>query len=123
MGEPKTKSSSVPGLIFWLTAVGVCTLIAAAVVPNFIKARTCSCANACVNNLRQIDAAKNEWALEHSATNGTYVSKADIKPYIKLNATGNIPSCPAGGKYILGKIGENPICSLGTTATPGHVLP
>jgi len=74
--------------------------------------------NACINNLRQIDAAKNQWALENRKTNGDAVTEADIKPYIKLDASGNLPKCPAGGKYTLGKVGENPTCSIA-----GHVLP
>jgi len=74
--------------------------------------------NACINNLRQIDAAKNEWALEKGKSNGTTVTEADLKPYIRLDAQGNLPKCPAGGIYTIGKVGENPTCSV-----PGHVLP
>ena len=74
--------------------------------------------NACINNLRQIDAAKNEWALEKRKAAGTSVAEADIKPYIKLDANGNLPRCPAGGTYTIGKVGEKPTCSI-----PGHELP
>jgi outer membrane lipoprotein-sorting protein len=74
--------------------------------------------NACINNLRQIDAAKNEWALENGKANGAVATEADIKPYIKLDADGNLPKCPAGGKYTIGKVGENVTCSI-----PGHALP
>jgi general secretion pathway protein G len=71
--------------------------------------------NACINNLRQIDGAKNEWALEKGKANGTPVTEDDIKPYLKGNA---IPTCPGGGKYTLGKVGDLPTCSI-----EGHVLP
>jgi len=74
--------------------------------------------NACINNLRQIDAAKNQFALEKGKKNGDSVTEADIKPYIKLDANGNLPKCPAGGKYTIGNIGENTTCSI-----PDHVLP
>ena len=74
--------------------------------------------NACINNLRQIDAAKQEWALEKGKPNGTVVTEADIKPYIKLDPNGNLPKCPSGGKYTIGKVGELPTCSI-----PGHALP
>ena len=73
--------------------------------------------NACINNLRQLDAAKNQWALEKGKTTGAAATEADIKPYIKLDAAGNLPKCPAGGKYTIGKVGENPVCSI-----PGHAL-
>ena len=74
--------------------------------------------NACINNLRQIDAAKNQFALEKGKKSGDPVTEADIKPYIKLDANGNLPKCPAGGKYTIGNIGENTTCSI-----PDHVLP
>jgi outer membrane lipoprotein-sorting protein len=74
--------------------------------------------NACINNLRQIDGAKNEFALEKRKAIGAAVTEADIKPYIKLDASGNLPKCPAGGKYAIGKVGELPTCSIS-----GHALP
>ena len=74
--------------------------------------------NACINNLRQIDAAKNEFALEKGKATGYVVTEADIKPYIKLDANGNLPKCPSGGTYTIGKVGETPTCSI-----PGHELP
>jgi hypothetical protein len=78
--------------------------------------------NACINNLRQIDAAANQFALEHHLTNGSPINfPDDLTPYIKLNSAGKIPGCPAGGIYHLGKVGENPTCTL-STATPAHAL-
>jgi len=113
----------VTGYLGILFALFVLPLMMAIAIPNFVKARATSQANACINNLRQIDAAKNEWALENNKTNGTPVTVADIKPFIKLDASGNLPKCPAGGTYTIGVIGEPPTCSLGTTVTPAHVLP
>lgn len=74
--------------------------------------------NACINNLRQIDAAKSEWALEKGKPTGTPVTEDNIKPYLKLDANGNFLKCPAGGKYTIGNVGEKPTCSI-----PGHELP
>jgi len=83
-----------------------------------------SVANACINNLRQIDAAANQFALEHHLTNGDPINfPNDLTPYIKLNKDGKIPSCPSGGIYQDGIVGLAPTCSLGTTVTPAHVLP
>lgn len=82
------------------------------------------CCNACINNLRQIDAAANQFALEHQLTNGDRINfPNDLTPYIKLNSAGKVPPCPAGGTYHIGKIGEDPACSLGSTVTPAHILP
>jgi len=93
-------------------------------VPNFIKARSTSCCNACINNLRQLDAAANQFALEQHKTNGEAIRfPDDLTPYIKLNAAGKIPPCPDGGVYTLKRVGDTPTCSLGANVTPTHVLP
>ena len=77
---------------------------------------------ACINNLRQIDAAANQFALEHHLTNGDAIHfPDDLTPYIKLNSLGKIPGCPEGGSYSLKRVGELPTCTL-STATPAHVL-
>jgi hypothetical protein len=114
-----------PSSGFWeiIILIFVVGFLAAIIIPNRPGPRT-SPANACINNLRQIDAAINEWALENKKTNGTPVTENDIKPYIKLNSAKNIPGCPAGGKYTLGKVGDIPqvTCSL-STLTPAHILP
>jgi septal ring factor EnvC (AmiA/AmiB activator) len=69
--------------------------------------------NSCINNLRQIDAAKNEWALENNKPAGTILSEQDISEicaeYIK---GGVVPVCPSGGTYSFNAIGEPPSCSV-----------
>lgn len=121
MGESENKSSEWD-LLVWLTIIAAIGLIGWIVISNFIKSRSTSASNACINNLRQIEGAKGEWALENGKTNGVVCTIADIKPYIKLDTNGNIPKCPQGGIYTIGKIGENPTCSLGKT-NPLHTLP
>ena len=80
--------------------------------------------NACINNLRQIDAAANQFALENHLTNGSPINfPDDLTPYIKLNRAGKIPGCPQGGGYRISTVGDSPTCTLGTTVTPAHVLP
>jgi hypothetical protein len=80
---------------------------------------------ACINNLRQLDAAANQFALEHQLTNGDHINfPNDLTSYLKLDASGKIAAhCPSGGVYHLSKVGEAPTCSLGSTVTPAHVLP
>jgi hypothetical protein len=102
-----------------LPAVAVPAMLAAVAIPNFVKARSTSQENACINNLRQIDAAKNQWALEKGKKTGDPCTEEDIKPYIRL-IRGQLPKCPAGGTYTIGPVGETPTCSLSSL---GHVLP
>src|SRR5882724_382259 len=74
-------------LVEIMIVVAIIGLLAAIAIPNFVKARATSQANACINNLRQIDAAANQWALENKKKTGdTITFPSDLTPYIKLNA-------------------------------------
>jgi uncharacterized protein YoxC len=70
-------------------------------------------ANACINNLRQIDSAKQQWALEKGKTEAAIPTAQDLAAYLR----GVLPKCPAGGSYTLNAIIANPTCSI-----PGHAL-
>lgn len=100
--------------------IGVLMAIA---VPNFVKARENSTRNACIENLKQIDHAKESYAMENNLQNGTSVVMSDltgINHYLKGPVTG--PVCGAGGTYTVDVIGTNPSCSK--SAAPSlHVLP
>ena len=111
-------------LVEIMIVVAIIGLLAAIAIPNFVKARATSQANACINNLRQIDAAANQFALEQKKTTGAAIVLAtDLTPYIKLNASSSIPGCPASGTYTLATVGGIPACSLASTVTPSHILP
>jgi hypothetical protein len=87
-------------------------------------ARAAAYANTCINNLRQIDAALNQFALEAGKRTGDPVNfPNDLTPYIRLNSKGEIPSCPEGGVYSVIRVGDTPTCSLSNTVTPVHLLP
>jgi prepilin-type N-terminal cleavage/methylation domain-containing protein len=106
-------------LVEIMIVVAIIGLLAAIAIPNFIKARATSQANACINNLRQIDGAAQTWALETKKTSGATYALSDLRPYIKLDSTGNIPPCPAGGTYSAGAtVSNSPTCTIS-----GHVLP
>jgi hypothetical protein len=101
-----------------LPAVAAGGLLAAIAIPNFVRARTTSQVNACINNLRMIDGAKQQWALENHKQNSDTPTVQDLTPYIGFGPAGQFPTCPEGGTYIIGTVAEKPRCT-----TPGHVLP
>ena len=120
------KTSNLAGftLVEIMIVVAIIGLLAAIAIPNFVKARSTAQANACINNLKQIDSAANQFALEQRKKTGDPISfPGDLTPYIKLNATGSLPPCPAGGNYSDASVGAEPKCTLGNTVTPGHVMP
>jgi type II secretory pathway pseudopilin PulG len=101
-------------------------LLAAIAIPNFVHSRAKSQATACINNLRQIDSAVQEFAMENGKAAGSSIRfPSDLTPYIKMNANGSIPGCPASGTYALTLVGNIPsvLCSLGSTVDPPHILP
>jgi hypothetical protein len=69
----------------------------------------------CINNLRQIDGAKQQWALENQKPASALVTPQNLQPYLQNKA---MPTCPAGGVYTLNPVGLPPLCSV-----PGHVMP
>ena len=101
-----------------LLAVGAVVpigMLSAIAIPNFIKARQATQKNACINNLRQIDGAKQQWALENKKSENDTPSREDLLPYLKKQ---QFPTCPTGGSYTINRVGDPPECSQ-----PGHELP
>jgi len=97
-------------LVEIMIVVAIIGLLAAIAIPNFVKARKTAQKNACINNLRQIDGAKEQWALETKVAEGAACTAANIQDYIKGNL---VPQCPGGGgDYTINNIGTTPACSL-----------
>ena len=111
-------------LVEIMIVVAIIGLLAAIAIPNFVSARARAQASACINNLKQIDGAASQFALEQRKKTGDPIQfPSDLTPYIKLNAAGSLPACPAGGNYSDNAVGGQPACSLGNTVFPPHVMP
>jgi prepilin-type N-terminal cleavage/methylation domain-containing protein len=116
MNINKTNRKSGFTLVEIMIVVAIIGLLAAIAIPNFVKARTTAQKNACINNLRQIDGAKEQWALEQKKKTGDAVTSADVIPYIKGTA---MPTCPSTGDYVINAVDTPPTCP---NSTLGHAL-
>ncbi|MDD5439564.1 MAG: prepilin-type N-terminal cleavage/methylation domain-containing protein [Candidatus Omnitrophica bacterium] len=100
-------------LVEIMIVVAIIGLLAAIAIPNFIKARNRAQINACIANLKQIDGAKQVWALDVGKTDTDTPDWTDLTPnYIKKT-----PTCPSGGAYSIRAVASDPTCSV-----TGHLL-
>ncbi len=108
------------GIITGYISIGLSILmipmLLAIAVPNFVKARNVAQMNACINNLRQIDGAKQTWALDLKKESTDTPTSADLQPYLKKGFEGL--TCPAGGVYKINSVGEKPTCSIANHELP-----
>jgi prepilin-type N-terminal cleavage/methylation domain-containing protein len=102
-------------LVEIMIVVAIIGLLAAIAVPNFVQARNTTRKNTCINNLRLIDAAKEQYALENNKDSATTPDDADLEPYMKGD---EMPTCPSEGAYTVDAIGSPPTCDV-----DGHALP
>ncbi len=106
----KAEGFTLVEIMIVVTIIG---LLAAIAIPSFVKARAETQKNSCINNLRQIDSAKEQWALATGQVDGAAVDEDAVNEYIKKT-----PSCPAGGTYTYGAVGEDPTCDVTDHALP-----
>ena len=97
-------------LVEIMIVVAIIGLLAAIAIPNFVKARTASQRSACIANLKQIDGAKQSWALEQKKVPTDTPAKTDLygtDKYIR-----DEPFCPDSGTYTINPVGTKPTCSV-----------
>jgi len=108
-------------LVEIMIVVLIIGILMAIAVPNFIKARENSRRNSCVANLKEIDGAKEQYAMDNKLATGdntiTMALLTGANGYLK-----STPSCPSSGAYTINAVGTNPTCSL-SAAPDLHVLP
>jgi prepilin-type N-terminal cleavage/methylation domain-containing protein len=117
-------------LVEIMIVVAIIGLLATIAIPNFMRARTKSQQNACINNLRQIDGAVQQWALENKAAATSTVTPTDIELYLGRGQKIDAVVCPAAGSpatnflasYEITRVDTAPVCRIGGGYTLRHFL-
>ena len=110
-------------LVEIMIVVLIIGILLAIAIPNFVAARETSRAKACVSNLKQLNSAQQQWAMDTRAASNATVTTANLigsSLYIKA-----LPVCPSSGTYGTSTINVAPTCSISTNSTNSlwsHVL-
>lgn len=114
-GSGLAMAGFITGYIGIALMVVMVPMYMAIALPSFVRAREVAQTNACVNNLRMIEIAKEQWVLDEGKPEGTEVTAAELVDY--LGREMDQVQCPAGGEYSIMPVGVPPTCSI-----EGHSL-
>ncbi|MDD5706949.1 MAG: DUF4190 domain-containing protein [Kiritimatiellae bacterium] len=109
-GALQGEGLALAGLITGYIGIALIPLLAAIAIPNFMKAREITQRNACINNVRLIEAAKEQAAMEHNYKEGDTVPETELSSYLTTGLSEMV--CPAGGSYAIKPVGQEPACSI-----------
>jgi len=118
-------------LVEIMIVVAIVGLLAAIGLPNYLHATRASQTNACIDNLRKIDGAKVQWALELNKALTEVPENVDLEPYFgrggaSASSLGGI-YCPLSGQgslngYVVNAVGTAPECANFNPVThPGQL--
>ena len=106
-------------LVEIMIVVSMVGLLAGIAIPSMMRSRTQAQKEGCIENLRQMDGAKQQWAMEKSQDSTATPVQADLQPYINRNGSGIMPICPAGSLgstfpqcYSINDVGDMPTCLI-----------
>lgn len=111
--EMKIRHSSGFTLLEIMIVVTIIGFLAGLAIPAFMKSRSRAQTTRCIDNMRLISGAKDQWAVENFANNGDTVLISDVDVFFKRG----FPECPGGGSYSIQVVGQDPTCTI-----TGHVL-
>jgi prepilin-type N-terminal cleavage/methylation domain-containing protein len=114
VARPGTRGFTLVEILIVVAVIGIVLGLA---LPNFIKARQRARQQVCIENLSQIESAKQLWGVENAKKDGDVPANTDLigpNRYMKRD-----PVCPGGGNYNLNAIGNNASCTLNSE---GHTL-
>jgi len=102
-------------LVEIMIVIAIIALLAAIAIPSFMKSRLDARKSSCINNLRLIDHAKQQFATANqTVTDGMTLATTDLGQYFK----NGFPQCKdTTAAYSINAVTSNPTCSFS-----GHAL-
>jgi prepilin-type N-terminal cleavage/methylation domain-containing protein len=107
-----------------MIVVSIIGLLATIAVPGVFRARARAQQNTCLDNLRLLDGAKQQWALENKASSTATPTANQLSSYLG-RGTGTLPLCPSDPRqtfatsYSINDMSSAPGCLIIAT----HALP
>lgn len=107
-----------------MIVVSIIGLLATIAMPSFLTARARAQENTCLDHLRLIDGAKQQWALENHASSTDTPTDPQLQPYLGRGNNGVLPICPADSaqtfatSYNINDMATTPSCKILPTHLP-----
>ncbi|MGC4044670.1 MAG: hypothetical protein QM758_12820 [Armatimonas sp.] len=99
-----------------LIVTGIIAILITIAVPNFVRARENARSKTCMQNLRALESAKDQFLMDRNLPRNVTVNATDVVG--PLSYLKNMPECPSQGTYTIGSGNTTAACSVGGT----HVL-
>jgi len=112
-------------LIEIMIVVLIIAILLAIAIPNFLRARETSRAKSCQANMRQVETAKEQWAMDNKKAATDTPTAADLVTEYMRGTEDTLPTCPSSGTYTIANMSTRPTCSIGANGAgdyDDHVL-
>ena len=108
-------------LIEIMIVVVIIAIALSIAIPNFLQINSTSRRTVCINNLRKITAAVEQWTIDSGIPTGTVLTKQQESDVYNNYLHSGEPVCPSGGQYVINPVGANPQVQC-TDEAEGHKL-
>ncbi|MFA6321028.1 MAG: prepilin-type N-terminal cleavage/methylation domain-containing protein [Candidatus Omnitrophota bacterium] len=108
-------------LIEIMIVVAVIAIALSIAIPNFFRMSTISKTTVCINNLRKITAAVEQWVIDNNMSSGTTITEQQEEDIYDNYLRSGRPKCPSDGEYVINSVGSNPQVQC-TNEEAGHKI-
>ena len=103
-----------------MIVVAIIGMLSSMAIPGFMKARENSCLNTIYHNLRTLDCAKEQWAMDNRKTSGDVISDiSELSVYLRAGQVKDV----IRETYVLNPVGTPPGASLPSGVGLGPYAP